>query len=635
MMLYKGYVRTNDKKSIDKFKNVPADQLRTLEQVKDCEGYGGVLADDTILIDIDDQKQSDILMDIVEDEQLDCKVVVTSRGRHFLFKNTTVEKCYTGTKLACGLTADIKVGSKSSYEVLKKGGKLRHVEWDSDTGHYDTLPKWLTPVKTKKEFIGLDEGDGRNEELFSYKMVLNSAGFSFEDMTKTLHLINNYVFEAALPESEIETIARREDNFDAESFMDGKRFKHEQFADYLINTYHITKIDSQLHVFNGEIYKPGTHFIEQRMIRTLKGIRSTQRAEVLKYMDVMLDNVDVTYANEYIAFKNGVYHLGTDELLPFSPDYFITNQIPFNYNPGAYDELTDKTLNKIACDDPDVRALLEECIGYCFYGQNTLSKAFILTGEGSNGKSTYLDMIKYVLGAGNYSALDIKELSDRFSTIMLYGKMANIGDDIDESFLSGDKIALFKKIVSGNTIKAEQKGMPAFDFSPRAKLIFSANVIPRMRSKGFKAMKRRLVIIPFDAVFSKFDPDFDPNITFKLRQPAVAEYLINLAIPALKRALALNDFTTSARVQAELESFERENNPILQFLEDVDESEIIGHETKDVYARYDTFCAENGLTRMSAIAFNKEIGKRLGCEKYQTRDVNTRRRKNIFRYIVE
>ena len=145
-------------------------------------------------------------------------------------------------------------------------------------------------------------------------------------------------------------------------------------------------------------------------------------------------------------------------------------------------------------------------------------------------------------------------------------------------------------------------------------------------------MKRRLVIIPFDAVFSKSDPDYDPNITFKLRQPAVAEYLINLGIPALKRALALNDFTTSARVQAELESFERENNPIIQFLEEVDESEIIGHETKDVYTRYDTFCAENGFSRMSAIAFNKEITQRLGCEKYRVMDSTIGKQKTIFRY---
>ena len=51
--------------------------------------------------------------------------------------------------------------------------------------------------------------------------------------------------------------------------------------------------------------------------------------------------------------------------------------------------------------------LLEEVIGYTFYRRNELRKAFILIGDKANGKSTFLDMIKNVLGEENVSALDI------------------------------------------------------------------------------------------------------------------------------------------------------------------------------------------------------------------------------------
>ena len=87
MQIYKGYVKTKGKKPVEKF-----DKCRPLKEVKDLPEYAGVLADDVILIDIDDQKQSEILMDIVEDMQLDCIVRQTSRGRHFLLKNSGVEK---------------------------------------------------------------------------------------------------------------------------------------------------------------------------------------------------------------------------------------------------------------------------------------------------------------------------------------------------------------------------------------------------------------------------------------------------------------------------------------------------------------------------------------------------------------
>ena len=62
--LFKGYVRTKDKKSLDKFKGT--DKLRTLDEVSPLDEYAGILADDVILIDIDDHDLSEIMMNIVE-----------------------------------------------------------------------------------------------------------------------------------------------------------------------------------------------------------------------------------------------------------------------------------------------------------------------------------------------------------------------------------------------------------------------------------------------------------------------------------------------------------------------------------------------------------------------------------------
>ena len=133
MPLYKGYVETKGKASIEKLKNRTT--WKTYDEVKNLNGFGGVLADDTILIDIDDSDQSEILMNIVEELQLDCKVLCTSRGKHFLFKNRTIARNRTHVQLAVGLTADIKVGSKLSYEssrlTVKKdfvNGTLKKVE---------------------------------------------------------------------------------------------------------------------------------------------------------------------------------------------------------------------------------------------------------------------------------------------------------------------------------------------------------------------------------------------------------------------------------------------------------------------------------------------------------------------------
>lgn len=68
-----------------------------------------------------------------------------------------------------------------------------------------------------------------------------------------------------------------------------------------------------------------------------------------------------------------------------------------------------------------------------------------------------MDVLNRILGDENISALDLKELGDRFNTSMMFGKLANIGDDIGDDFLQGSQVSIFKKIVTGNRIKAERK----------------------------------------------------------------------------------------------------------------------------------------------------------------------------------
>ena len=609
MELYKGYTKNEGKKPLDKIKG--ATSFRTLEEAQQFDSYGGVLADNILLIDVDDPEQSEILMDIIEDFQINCRVIQTSRGRHFLFVNDGIEKGGTGLKLACGLTADIKIGSKNAVECLKIDGEERFCEWDSD--EYDTLPTWLRPVNTDMKLFGLGEGDGRNETLYSYILVLQYAAMMKEDIIKTLEIINTYIFKTPLPDSEMQTICR-DDAFAKPIFKEGRTFLHDKFALYLKNTNYIKRISGQLHIYKDGVYVSGYRELEAAMIRLMPESKDAQRREVLKYLEIICgDDCKQADAN-LIAFANGIYNITTKELQDFSPDIVVTNQIPWDYNPDAYSEICDHTLNKIACKDADIRALLEEMIGYCFYRKNELSKAFICTGTKSNGKSTFLEMIQNVLGQGNYAALGLDELDEKFATFTMAGKLANIGDDISDEFLQGRSVALFKKLVSGNMIKGEIKNNPEiFFFKPTVKLIFSANDIPRMKDKT-GAVLRRLIIVPFNATFSKNDEDYDPYIIWKLKERPVMEYLIKIGIDGLHRVIEHSAFTTSAKVEREIQEYEELNDPMTLFLQDVEALEILNHETKDVHVRYQVFCNSLNVMPMGLPQFSREINRRLNCE---------------------
>lgn len=607
--MFKGYVPTKDKQCLMPFKGKAASELKNYRQVKNLPEFAGILADDVILIDIDDFEQSEILMKIVEAQQLRCRVYETSRGKHFLFKNDNVENNKIHTKLACGLEADIKLGSKNSYSILKYNGKEREIIYDIfDDEEYETVPKFLTPIKTTLDFRNMEAGDGRNQNLFNYILTLQSNDFSVDEARQTIELINAYILPDPLDEKELQTILRDE-AFQKPIFFSKGKFLFNKFALYLKNNNHIVRINNQLHIYRDGIYVEGQSEIEAAMIAHIPDLNRAKRTEVISYLDILIrKNVKPNNAN-LIAFKNGIYDLETGEMRDFSPDIIITNKINYDYNPDAYNELADRTLDKLACGDAAVRALLEEAIGYCFYRRNELRKSFILTGDKKNGKSTYLAVLKEILGDDNTSSLDLNELGERFSSASLFGKLANIGDDIADDFIANP--AIFKKIVSGDWIKGENKGQKEFFFKPYCKLLFSANNIPRIKDKS-GAVLDRLVIVPFDARFSKDDPDFDPYIKYKLIQEDSLEYLIKLGVQGLQRVLENQGFTESEKVNASLNEYREANNPILLFFKE--DIKVINEPTNEVYRKYNEFCIANSFTPMSNIEFSKQVKKHYGLD---------------------
>ena len=357
---YRGYIITNDKKSTMKFKNK---DILTYDQVKDLPEFAGVLNDNAVLVDIDDKygsirgrKLSDVLLDIVEDLQLNCRIHESRGGIHLLFKNDGVHtKCVTEKTLACGIPSDIKVGT-TSYEVLKIDNKERFVLWDKDPqADYQTCPKWLSFV-SNNDFAKLGEGDGRNQKLFNYILTLQANGFTKEEARECIRIINKYILEKPLSDSELETILR-DDAFNKPVFFDKTTFLFDKFSRYLVSEKHIARINNQLHIFKDGYYQVGYETIQRTMIELIPNLKDTQRKEVLKYLELIAPVKKVADAN-YIAFKNGVYNIVTDTLEPYTPEIVITNMIPHDYNPNAYSELADKTLNKIACNDVQVRAIV-------------------------------------------------------------------------------------------------------------------------------------------------------------------------------------------------------------------------------------------------------------------------------------
>jgi putative DNA primase/helicase len=605
----------------------------SLEKCMPYDGFIGLLSPDAVMLDADEQLHSDNLLSIIQGEKLSCLVTQREGGRglHALFHNTTgkVTQNYTKVMLACGVVVDIKTGSRNGYDSLKFKGVERYSIYNEQP--YQDLPKYFTPLKgCNIDFADLGEGDGRNQSLFNYILTLQSAGFTVEEIRETIKIINKYILKVPLSEKELEVILR-DDAFKKQSFFKGSTFLFDKFSEFLKRDSHIIKLNGRLHIYQDGVYSSDYNRIEAAMLKQISSLNRAKRTEVMSYLNIVCENRLIDKSN-LIAFKNGIYNILDDSFTPFNPEIVITNKIPHDYNPAAKSDLVDTILNNVSCGDERIRALLEETVGSCLYRSNTLAggKAFILTGIGANGKSTFLDMLKSMLGEENYSSLDLKELSEKFQNAELFGKLANIGDDIDSEYIPN--VAVFRKLVTGERIQVQKKGQDPFEFNNYAKMLFSANNIPRLGgAKESYSIMRRLVIIPFNAKFTSDVEGYDPNIRVKLRTQESMEYLIQLGLKGLKRVLKTKKFSESEKVQKELEEYEKENNPVLSFIEDVGADAIENEPTNEVYLRYTVFCNENGFKGvMSKQTFSKEINRILSFEIGFAKDIN-RKSIRIFR----
>lgn len=619
MEIFKGYIKTNGKKPLEPYRNKKS--FYNYEYIRRTSGdYAGILADGMVQIDIDDESEAKLVKKIIEDLDIKCAILKTTRGIHFYFRNKAVNKKQTKIMTPIGVKVDVAIGEQNALVPIKVNGETRRwLNKINTIEEIDFLPEWLIPISKKNvpDFINLKEGDGRNQQLFNYILTLQSEGFSKDSIRNIITIINKYILKEPLDQRELDTILRDE-AFLKQSFYNKSRFLHDKFARFIKDEEHIIKINNQLHIFKDGIYVSDPLIIEAAMIKHLPELNKAKRMETLNYLELITNTVSPSREDyNKIAFNNGVYDISDNTFKEHSYQYIITNKIPWDYNPNAYSELADRTLNKISCNDAEIRSVLEELIGYTFYRKNIIGKAFILTGDKQNGKSTFLDMITTLLGTSNISALDLKELGERFKTAELFGKLANIGDDIGDEFIA--EPSFFKKLVTGDRINAEKKGRDPFDFNNYAKLLFSANNIPRIRDKT-GAVQRRLLIIPFNAKFTEDDPDFRPEIAFELKTREVMEYLILLGIEGLKRVKKNKKFTKSIEVEKELKEYEKMNNPIIEFYEDYEE-EIGNQPTKEVYKKYLEFCINNNNQPLSQIEFSRQIVKRFGF-KIEDKKVN-------------
>ncbi|WP_162990100.1 DNA primase family protein [Mesobacillus foraminis] len=205
--------------------------------------------------------------------------------------------------------------------------------------------------------------------------------------------------------------------------------------------------------------------------------------DIVKYME---------HEPHIFNFENCLYDLDSNITIPHTPEIKRLSKFRVKYNPDAACPRFDEFLNMVVPDEED-KELLYQVIGYSLVRTLKHQVAFLLTGSGKNGKSTYLDVIRGLLGEENCASISLHYLCDgKFASGHLFGKYANIDTEMEKKVIKSSSV--FKKSVGGETLTAEIKGGRFFEYRPFATQFYSANQLPPTQDTSFGFYRRWIVL---------------------------------------------------------------------------------------------------------------------------------------------
>lgn len=315
-----------------------------------------------------------------------------------------------------------------------------------------------------------------------------------------------------------------------------------------------------------------------------------------------------------INFQNGVLDLDSGALSAHSIDRGFRYMLSFDYDPGAKAPLFKKMLNRITCGDEELEQVLLEYMGYCLSNDNVWAhKAAVFIGTGANGKSTLVNILRALGGETNSTSFNLNDLdgkNNEYNRVLLSKALFNISEEtpVRKTMEGG----LFKNLVSGGEVFARNIFKDPFFFRNRAKLLFLCNELPHTDDHTF-GFYRRLIIIPFNAVFTDTDKDFDPHIEQKLLNELPG--IFNMAMAAYKEVKKRKAFTKAKASADALDNYRHDSDNILAWCREKvikTDNEADFSATADLYAAYKIYCESGGMRPLPSAKFSRRVGMFLG-----------------------
>lgn len=309
----------------------------------------------------------------------------------------------------------------------------------------------------------------------------------------------------------------------------------------------------------------------------------------------------LTGANKTLDLRTGL-------LRAHDPNDMITLRTQVAFDADATAPTWERFLDDVFAGDKELIAYFQRVFGYCLTGETSEQVFFNFHGDGANGKSTAVNVLKDLLGDhAMTSPFDsfVRSRGDkgpRNDLARLHrARVVVASESGDNRKLDAETV---KGLTGGESIAARFLYGELFEFRPMFKLLLVSNHLPRVDGDD-EALWRRIRLIPFTQSFlGREDHELPNKLTREL--PGILAW----AVQGLLEWRA-NGLGTATAVERATRDYRDEEDGVGSFVAECLSPDAEARiPTADLYERYESYCAEAGERPITRRRFTSALGKR-------------------------
>lgn len=298
------------------------------------------------------------------------------------------------------------------------------------------------------------------------------------------------------------------------------------------------------------------------------------------------------------AVANGVIDLRTGKLRKGEPEDLITLHSDVAYDENAACPRADKFFNEIFLDRQDLISFIDKALGYSLTGFTNEQCFFILHEEGSNGKSTFLNIVTHIIGdyarsTPSETLTTKKSSGPRNDIARLAG--ARFVSSVETSLGGEAAEELLKRVTGDDVVVARFLNNEFFEFRPQFKIWMACNHQPVIKGADV-AIWRRIHNVPFNRHFAAHERDKDLIDKLKAESSGILARMVRGCLAWQKERLEQPESVRQTTL-----AYQSASNPVTDFLDEccslAPESTISKQDLYEVYVEYCQSCRERPLTK--------------------------------------